>query len=292
MKSTGRSWLITGIIFLLTNEGCLSFRSQENREIRRFAQKGIDLHPGNYRVNNLTIHYVQTGLDTLPTVIFIHGSPGSWTSFREYQSQPELLFHFRLISVDRPGFGDSDYGNVYTLAEQSILLRPLFSEIDNGKPVFLVGHSLGGSLVLKMAADYPEQIDGIMMMSAPVNPALEPAEDWRKLFVGTPLQSKLPGAFQQSNAELYSFKQEIHKLRADFPLVKADVSIVHGDDDSWVPVGNADYARNNLLHARSIHTLIIPEGSHLIPATHRRLISGELIALKQRSDQGRSLILW
>lgn len=279
MTQGRRIWTIAGIFFLLTTSGCLSFRVTDDKEIHRFAKKGIPLIPGSYRVNGLSIHYVRTGLDTLPTLIFVHGTPGSWTAFRDYLSDPALLFHFRLISVDRPGFGDSDYGNAYTLAEQSILLRPLFTEIDNGKQVFLVGHSLGGPLVVKMAADYPEQVQGIMLISASVDPALEPEEDWRKAFATTPLQSLMPGAFRQSNAELYSFKQEIHELRNEFPRVQADVSIVHGDRDTWVPPGNAAYARTNLTHARSIHTLIIPGGTHFIPGTHREDIVRELILL-------------
>ncbi len=278
----GRIWAIAGLIILLTAPGCLSFRANEQKEIRRFAEKGIPLIPGTYRVNGLSIHYVRTGLDTLPTIVFVHGTPGSWTAFRDYLSDPALLYHFRLISIDRPGFGDSDYGNAYTLAEQSVLLRPLFAEIDNGKPVFLAGHSLGGPLVIKMAADYPELVHGIMLISASVDPALEPAEAWRKTFATTPLQSTLPGAFRQSNAELYTFKQEIQTLRTDFSRVYADVSIVHGEKDTWVPVGNAYYARNNLLNAHSVHTLIIPGGNHFIPGTHREDIVRELIALWRR----------
>jgi pimeloyl-ACP methyl ester carboxylesterase len=280
MTPAGRIWtIVAGLFILLTTPGCLSFRANDEKEIRRFARKGIPLSPGTYRANGLSIHYVRTGLDTLPTIIFVHGTPGSWTAFRDYLSDPVLLFHFRLISIDRPGFGDSDYGHGYSLAEQSALLGPLFAEIDNGKQVLLAGHSLGGPLVVKMAADYPDRVNGIMLISASVDPALEPAENWRKAFANTPLQSLMPGAFQQSNAELYIFKQEVHELRNDFPHVRADVSIVHGERDKWVPVGNASYARNNLILARSIHTLIIPGGSHFIPGTHRQEIVRELIAL-------------
>jgi pimeloyl-ACP methyl ester carboxylesterase len=279
MISAGRIWTITSIVILLTIQGCLSFRVNDEKEIRRFAKKGINLFPGTYRVNGLPVHYVRTGLDTLPTIIFVHGTPGSWTAFRDYLSDPALLFHFRLISIDRPGFGDSDYGNAYRLSEQSALLGPLFAEIDNGKPVLLAGHSLGGPLVVKMAADYPHLVDGIMLISASVDPALEPKEEWRKAFATTPLQSLMPGAFQQSNAELYIFKREIEELRDDFPRVRADVSIVHGDRDTWVPPGNAAYARDNLVHARSVLTLIIPRGTHFIPGTHRQEIVRELIAL-------------
>ena len=284
MKPAGRWRSIAALLILLSTTGCFSFRANEEIQIHRFAKKGISLIPGTYRANGLSIHYVQTGLDTLPTIIFVHGTPGSWTAFRDYLSDPALLFHFRLISIDRPGFGDSDYGNAYSLAEQSALLGPLFAEIDNGKPVLLAGHSLGGPLVVKMTADYPDKVNGIMLISASVDPALEPKEEWRKVFATTPLQSLMPGAFRQSNAELFTFKQEVHELRADFTRVRADVSIVHGDRDTWVPPGNAIYAQNNLVNARSVHTLIIPGGNHFIPGTHRQEIIRELIALGEKQN--------
>lgn len=263
----------------LATSGCLSFRANEYAEIRRFARAGIDLVPGSYRVNNISIHYVQTGLDTLPTILFIHGTPGSWTAFRNYLKDPALLANYRLVSVDRPGFGESDYGFAYHLEEQSILLRPLLDQLSNGKPFYLAGHSLGGPLVVKMAADDPGAYAGIMLISASVDPALEPAESWRRWFAGPPLQTVLPGAFQQSSTELFYFKKDIYPLAADFARITCRVSIVHGDADRWVPVGNAAYAREKLVNARNIHTRIIPGGNHFIPGTHQADITRELIAL-------------
>ena len=267
-------------IFLWTMvPACLSFRANEQKEIQRFGKAGLELVPGFYRVNGIPMHYVQTGLDTLPTIIFIHGTPGSWTAFREYLKDPALLANYRLVSVDRPGFGESDYGYAYHLEEQSILLRPLVDHLSNGKPIYLAGHSLGGPLVVKMAADDPGAYAGIMLISASVDPALEPAESWRRWFAGPPLQSLLPGAFKQSSTELFYFKKDIYPLAADFARITCRVSIVHGDADRWVPVGNAAYARSKLVNARSIHTVIIPGGNHFIPGTHQADITKELIAL-------------
>ena len=259
--------------------GCLSFRANEYKEIQRFGKEGIELIPGSYRVNDIPIHYVRTGLDSFPTILFIHGTPGSWSAFRDYLMDPSLLAHYRLVSVDRPGFGESDYGHAYHLDEQSILLRPLLDQLENGKPVYLAGHSLGGPLVVKMAADDPDAFAGIMLISASVDPALEPAESWRRWFAGPATQNFLPGAFRQSNTELFYFKKDIFPLAEDFAKITCRVSIVHGDADRWVPVGNADYARSKLVQAQSIHTRIIPGGNHFIPSTHRVDIAKELIAL-------------
>jgi pimeloyl-ACP methyl ester carboxylesterase len=42
------------------------------------------------RVEGRSIHYVTIGADTLPTVFFIHGSPGSWDAFISFFADSTL----------------------------------------------------------------------------------------------------------------------------------------------------------------------------------------------------------
>ncbi len=144
-----------------------------------------------------------------PPSSLLHGSPSAWNSFEDFMKDPSLLFHYRMVSVDRPGFGYSDFGDAVTLAEQSSFYLPILDAEKNGKPVFLAGHSLGGPLVIKMAADYPEAVKGIMLISGSVDPALEPAENWRILADKFPFSLLLPGAFRPSNTELVYFKKDV-----------------------------------------------------------------------------------
>ncbi|MGL6268777.1 MAG: alpha/beta fold hydrolase, partial [Chitinophagaceae bacterium] len=178
--------MIRSIIFLLAilfawvilAPGCMTFSKSDQKAQAQFKRKGLELKTANLKVNNRNIHYTRVGNDSLPTLIFIHGSPSSWTAFEDYMQDSALLFHFRMISVDRPGFGSSDFGEAVNLAEQSLLLLPILDAEKNGKPVYLAGHSLGGPLVVKIAADYPTALKGIMIISGSIDPALEPAEKW------------------------------------------------------------------------------------------------------------------
>jgi len=191
-----------------------------------------------------------------------------------------LLFRYRMISVDRPGFGSSDFGEAVNLAEQSLLLLPILDAEKNGKPVFLAGHSLGGPLVVKMAADYPAAIKGIMLISGSIDPALEPGEKWRNTADKFPFSLLLPGAFKPSNTELIYFKKDVYALANDFAKVTADVYLVHGEKDTWVPVGNIDYAKEKLTHANKVETLILKDGNHFIPWTRKKEIISALIAMR------------
>jgi pimeloyl-ACP methyl ester carboxylesterase len=255
----------------------MTFRISDENARNQFLNKGLYLKTEYIRVNGSQVHYTMTGNDSLPTLVFIHGSPSAWNSFIGFMKDPELLFHFRMVSVDRPGFGYSNFGEAKRLAEQSKLLLPVLLEIDNGKPVYLVGHSLGGPLAMKMAADNPTGVSGIMLLAGSVDPALEPAETWRKVVEHFPLRYMLPGAFRPSNTELLYFKEDVISLANDFDKVTCSVYLVHGDQDSWVPVGNVEYARKKLINARTVHTAILKGGHHFIPWTRKKEIKEALL---------------
>jgi pimeloyl-ACP methyl ester carboxylesterase len=277
-----KSMLVAGVTmlaWLIFAPGCMTFRTTDETAVKKFSRKGIELKTATYQVNGTDIHYVMVGTDTLPTLILVHGTPGSWGAFEDYLEDPALLLHYRVVSVDRPGFGYSNFGQAMNLADQSVYLMPLLREIHNDKPVFLAGHSLGGPLVVKMAADNPEAFQGIMLISGSVDPALEPKESWRYVAEKFPFRLFLPGAFKPSNTELVYFKKDVVDLAGDFSKVSCDVYLVHGAKDSWVPVGNVDYARKKLVHARRVETMIIPDGNHFIPFTRRAQIVDALIGM-------------
>jgi len=259
--------------------GCLSFRMPDSEAISKFAEKGLTLKPGTIRVNNRNIHYMMVGQDTLPTLVFLHGSPSSWTSFESYMQSPELLKQCRMVSIDRPGFGNSNFGKALPLEEQSRLIMPVLLEIANGKPVYLAGHSLGGPLVIKMAADAPKLFKAIMLISGSVDPALEPEESWREFFENSGLKFLLPGAFRPSNTELVHFKKDVIALEAEFEKIISTVYLVHGDRDSWVPPGNVDFALRRLVNATAVRTVIIPGGTHFIPFTHKKEVTDAMMAM-------------
>jgi pimeloyl-ACP methyl ester carboxylesterase len=259
----------------------MTFRTSDDKAIRDFAKKGLELKTNYIKVNGRDIHYVMVGNDSLPTLVFLHGSPSAWTSFSSYLEDPALLFHYRMVSVDRPGFGYSDFGEALPMEDQAMLILPLFNAISNGKPLYLAGHSLGGPLCIKLAADAPELFKGIMLISGSVAPDLEPTEKWRFVMDNFPLDMFLPGSFRPSNKELVYFKKDVIELSKDFSKIICNVYLVHGDKDTWVPPGNVDYARSKLINAAKVKTLMLPGGTHFIPWTKKKEIVNELIKMAE-----------
>lgn len=272
------------IFWLIVAPGCLTFRTSDKKAKSEFAKRGLQLHTGYVKVNGRDIYYAEVGNDSLPTLFFVHGSPSTWSAFSDYMNDPDMLAHFRMVGIDRPGFGYSVEPGAVHLKEQSHILLGVVLELSNGKPAYLAGHSLGGPIVAQMAADYPDLFKGIALISGSVDPSLEPKENWRKAFNRAPLSYFLPGAFKPSNEELLYFKSDVFGLAAEFEKIKCPVVLIHGEKDKWVPVGNTDYALKKLVHAVKVEKVIIPEANHFIPWTKKSEVKAALIKMASGNE--------
>lgn len=217
------------------------------------------------------IHYVEAG--TGDPVICLHGGgPGAtgWSNFK--QNLPALSQHFRTMLVDLPQYGRSDKpvieGGRITFWARA--MREFLDDLGLEKAHF-VGNSMGGGTSLKVAIDYPERVDRLVLMGS--------AGHGDSLFTPTPTEGiKLLRSYYQDPSpermrrliELFvydhskitdslvqeryaaSVDPEILELRqrergvaaaedltADLGKVRARTLIVWGADDRFVPLDNA-----------------------------------------------------
>ncbi|GAB2817642.1 alpha/beta fold hydrolase [Ferruginibacter profundus] len=266
-------------IWVIAAQSCMQFRISDTEAKADFKKAGVSLTTTTVKINNAVMHYAKTGNDTLPTIVFVHGSPGSWEAFARYMQDKELLQKFRMISIDRPGFGYSDFGEARHLAAQSALISPLFKIWQNHKPMYLVGHSLGGPMIIQLNADNPGLFDGLVLLAGSVDPAEEKSESWRYVLDAGVFRYLVPGAMRPSNTELKFFKKDVYSLQDKFAMVQCKVFIVHGMKDSLVPVGNASYAQKKLINAASVNLTLIPGANHFIPWTQYETIKKVLLEL-------------
>lgn len=92
------------------------------------------------------------------TVVMIHGLSGSLNDFLySHELMNRLKKNYRIILIDRPGAGYSYIANqkAYTIENQIEIIKELLDRLQVANPV-IVGHSLGGALVLNFAAVHPE----------------------------------------------------------------------------------------------------------------------------------------
>lgn len=261
------------ILFQFTS-GCFSFRMSPKEVNKYFKEKAIAPDIQNYKVDGRNINYAQIGDTNLPTVFFFHGAPGSWSAFIDFMADTSITNHFRIISVDRPGYGYSDFGNsVTSLETESKLMEPLLDLRNKNQPTILIGHSLGGPVVARLAMDYPQIVDHIVMVAPSIDPTLEPDEDWFRYPLKTPfLRWVLPISFRVTNDEIYHLEDELNDMLPLWKNITIPVTVIQGGKDSLVPAGNADFAKKMLTNSQKVDIVLIEDMNHFVPWSHPHLI--------------------
>ena len=106
-----------------------------------------------------------------PTLVFLPGVGGT-TRYWESRVAP-LARHHRLVLVDLLGFGKSPKPWVrYTVDCHVAELRRVLGDRE---PFTLVGHSFGAVAAMAYAVRYPEQVEGLVLVSLPCFGGLEEA---------------------------------------------------------------------------------------------------------------------
>jgi pimeloyl-ACP methyl ester carboxylesterase len=267
------SWIIMA-------QSCMKFRISDSKAKAAFEQKGLQAGFYYTGVQRSGVHYVKTGADSLPTLFFVHGSPGSWDAFKIYLMDTALLARFRMISVDRPGFGYSSFGTGFNLEEQSLLINTVIQKENNGKPVHLVGHSIGGPVIIHLAQNHPASFASLTILAGSISPYDEPKEYWRYVFMYTPLKFLMPGAFKPSNDEIIYFKKDLYHTDTMYHALTMPVTFIHGDKDKFVTVKNVAYGKKKLAGNPRVKTIIIPGAGHFIPWYNFDLIKTHLLTLQ------------
>jgi pimeloyl-ACP methyl ester carboxylesterase len=226
------------------------------------------------------IHYLETGNAENPTLFFVHGSPGSWNAFKEYLQDSLLLKKYRMIAIDRPGFGYSDFGDAQNLKEQSQRISEFIKKIDNKKPLILVGHSVGGPVVAQLAVDNPSWYKRLVILAGSVDPKAESPEKWRTIIKASPLRYLIPGALRPSNDELWWLKQDLVDLEPKLKNITSDVTVIHGTKDVLVPYSNMDFIKKSFVNAKSMNTITIEKANHFIPWSHYEIVRNALLNIQ------------
>ena len=212
------------------------------------------------------ISFLRAGNPGGPRVVLVHGTPGSATGWADYLTAPPAGAD--VVALDRPGFGASaPNGAVPSLAAQAAAVIALVPT--DGRPVVLLGHSLGAPIVAwaaaLLAAEQPERSVSIVMLAGSLDPAQESIHAMQHVGAWSPVQRLLPRVIRNANAELMALKPELEALGTILPAVKARVVIVHGTADELVPVANVTYMQERFSGARCISTVLLEGQNHFLP---------------------------
>lgn len=137
-------------------------------------------------VNTITIHIAQIGEPTKGTILFLHGFPELWYSWR-HQLLSLSSAGYRAVAPDLRGYGDSHappsaaaYTAFHVIGDLVALLDLL--SVDQ---VFLVGHDWGAVIAWNFSLIRPDRVKALVNLSVPYmprNPKMKPTHGFRLAF--------------------------------------------------------------------------------------------------------------
>lgn len=132
---------------------------------------------GNFaEVENVRLHYLDSAPDShAQSIVLLHGASSNLRDFLG-NIYPLLSRHYRVIAIDRPGYGystrpphDGKNGEWMDPARQAEVIHGLLVRIGARNPV-IVGHSWAGAVALAYTLGYPGETGGTVILAGATHP--------------------------------------------------------------------------------------------------------------------------
>ena len=143
-----------------------------------------------------------------PALVFVHGG-GGWTDHWQLQL-PYFATLTTVLAYDLRGHGRSSVPvgpySIETFAED---LHRLLSQLQIERPI-LVGHSLGGTIALRYAFDFPDHVTGIAILDSGCSSTPVSRHVYRELVLARAQE------YAKAQASLQRYNSSPDSGRADF----------------------------------------------------------------------------
>ena len=225
---------------------------------------------------NSRVYGVKTNNNCEAAVLFIHGTPGSWSIWQNYLKDQELLARAEMIAIDRPGFGQSSPAeSMISIAgqAQSIINASL---AEHGGPFILVGHSYGGPIQIQIAQDFPENLASIVILAGAIDPELHYSRWYHHLGNTWIARQFMSPPMQVATDEMLSLQGNLEIQASHLDQIGSRITLIQGGEDWLVPPGNADYAKEQLSKS-DLEVILLPEQNHFLPWREFELVKSKIL---------------
>lgn len=115
--------------------------------------------------DGVKIHYVAMGEG--PMVVFIHGFPDFWYSWRHQMNG--LKDDYRVVALDTRGYNKSDKPERQEDYDMSLLVQDVAAVIkaEGGEKAVIVGHDWGGAIAWRFALTLPQMAEKLVIVNLP-----------------------------------------------------------------------------------------------------------------------------
>jgi pimeloyl-ACP methyl ester carboxylesterase len=132
-------------------------------------------------VDDCPIHYLTWVPNSKPSnptkksLLFVHGggAHANWWRF----VAPSFTGKYKVSAIDLSGMGNSGKRKNYSAAQRAKEILQVLKSAELSPNPIIIGHSFGGLMTMRFAADFGEQINGAIIVDSPVLPESEKASE-------------------------------------------------------------------------------------------------------------------
>jgi len=262
-------------------QSCFTMRDSDRKTKKIFEKKNLTIAIDKHNLQ--TVDYkVRVVSRTLKenkdiAIFFVHGAPGSSSSYHTYLQDSLLLSKANLYSIDRPGYGYSNFGkSEVSIEKQARVVAEIIESLPE-ENVIVLGHSYGGPIAAYSSL-LSTKIKSVLMLA----PAIDPENEFFfkiAYFAKWKLTKwMVPGALAIAGDEKFAHIKELTKIKDTWKNVEVPIIHVHGNKDVVVPFENLDFSKNSF-NEEYLNTIILDEENHFIPWSQYGLVKEELLKL-------------
>lgn len=275
------------MLFLAANflllHSCMTFRMSDAKVARKFKEAGVEARIQRFEVAGYdhTLRVVSGPIDAekQTAVFFVHGAPGSSQDFYRFLQDSALLAHANVYSVDRPGYGYSNFGKAeVSVQRQAQLLAAVVAQLPE-QQIIVVGHSFGGPIA-PLIGMYGSKVAAAIMLAPAIDPEHEKILKIAYLGKWKATRWLAPKALRVAADEKFSHADALREAQPLWSQLKMPVWHYHGTKDVLVPYENLAFAAKHFDSTR--FTAIGLEGeNHFLPWSQYDRVRQQLLQLLQ-----------
>ncbi len=235
------------------------------------------IYYNSYKEFKYRVIAMQQTIDTmLPTLVFVHGSPGSMLDYSRYFKDSTLNSKANILSYDRIGYGINNAGDVQgSIAFELEILHDVIKEIPP-KKVVLIGYSYGGPIILASPKSYRYKVSLASSISADLEPMF-----WTLNFYKWKLTRPLiPALLKAAAKEKYTHLTDLPKYSDKWGVSTSPIVNIQGDKDWIVPYENSKILQKMMSH-NTFKMVTIGDGGHELIWSNFKLIKNEILKTVQ-----------
>jgi len=256
----------------------MSFRYSDQKMMEKLASEPLFPKIQYTSYLDFKIRYVKLSVNpNFPWVVFIHGAPGSSADYLDFFKNEKLTTNVNLISVDRLGYGYSDYGSFeVSLDTQARAIHQIIQEACTNEYIIIVGHSYGGPIALQLAMQTHLQSASLILLAPAIDPDHEKEISLASLGIIPWTRWLITPAWQVASAEKINHVEELRKLESLLNQVSIPVCHIHGTRDSLVPYENLAYSIKKI-KPELLECVTLEGVDHFLPWSHHDLVVEKIL---------------